>query len=108
MLLEVIAIAEEIGSQPAGQSVLEVCAGLGGPRGRLAARRALLTAPRRRRHEQTGLQRDPADEAFLAPLMAKVRQALGDVAFASHQLAGNALSYEKAVSEALSWLRSRS
>jgi predicted ATPase len=106
-LLEVIAIAEEIGSRPAGQSVLDVSAGLAA---RLADwhRAARFFGAAQAQAEQTGLRRDPADEAFVAPLMAKVRQALGDVAFASHQLAGSALSYEKAVSEALSWLRSRS
>ena len=69
MLVEVLAIAARIGSQPAGQSALEVS---GGPRvgiGRVGPRRALFGMAEAQA-ERTGLHRDPADEAFLAPLVA--------------------------------------
>ena len=53
---------------------------------------------------QTGLHRDPADEAFLAPFIAKARDALGEAAFGAAEAAGKALSNEAAMTEAQAWL----
>jgi predicted ATPase/class 3 adenylate cyclase len=103
MLLEVMAIAEEIGSKPAGQSVLEVSAGLGALLQQWE-RAARLFGIAEAQTEQTGLHRDPADDAFLVPLMAKAREALGAAGFAAAELDGRALSYEKALLEAREWL----
>jgi tetratricopeptide (TPR) repeat protein len=105
-LLEVRAIAEEIGSKPAGQSVLEVCAGLGvlDAEWECAAR---LFGAAEAQTGQTGLHRDPTDEAFLAPLIAKARAVLGESAYATAETAGRALSYEEAMAEAHAWLESR-
>jgi predicted ATPase/class 3 adenylate cyclase len=107
MLLEVVAIADDIGSKPAGQSVLEVCAGLG------AARKdwehaAKFYGAAETQTGQTGLHRDPADEAFLAPLVAKARQALGTTAFTAFEAVGRALSYEEAMTAARAWLKAQS
>ncbi len=73
MLLEALAIAGEIGSKPAGQSALEVAAGLASLREGLGARGEVFGAAEAQM-AQTGLQRDPADEAFLAPLIAQARR----------------------------------
>lgn len=105
-LLEVIAIADEIGSQPAGQSVLEVSAGLAACEADWQ-RAARFFGAAEAQAKQSGLRRDPADEAFVAPLMAKARQALGDATFDSHQHSGGLLSYEDAVSQARNWLGSQ-
>jgi hypothetical protein len=53
---------------------------------------------------QTGLHRDPADEAFLAPLIQQARDALGAEAFDLAATSGRALGYEDAIAEARSWL----
>ena len=55
-----------------------------------------------------GLPRDPADEAFLTPLIAKAREALGEVAFVMAKAAARALSCEEATAGARAWLEQRS
>ena len=54
--------------------------------------------------KQMGLHREPADEAFLAPLIAKARAALGVAAFAAEETVGRSLSYEEAMAESRAWL----
>jgi non-specific serine/threonine protein kinase len=104
MLLEVLAIAKEIGSKPAEQSVFEVSAGL-------AAARADWTAAARfygnaeAQAVKTGLRRDPTDEAFVAPRIARAREALGTEAFAVAQSAGANQSYDDALAEVRTWLQ---
>ena len=103
MLLEVLAIAAEIGSKPAEQSVFEVSAGL-------AAARADWTVAARyfgiaeAQAAKTGLRRDPTDEAFLAPYVAKARGALGTEAFAAAQSAGAIQGYDAALADVRGWL----
>ena len=107
MLLDVLSIAEEIGSKPAGQSALEVSAGLAA----LIAQwehAAVLFGAAEAQTEATGIHRDPGDESFLAPLIAKAGDALGAPAFASAEAAGRALSYEEAIGQTRAWLNSRS
>jgi non-specific serine/threonine protein kinase len=103
MLVEVLAIVAEIGSKPTGQSVLEVSAGLAAAGGEWAdAARFYGAAESLAR--QTGLQRDPADEAFLAPLIAKARDALGATGFARDEDAGRVLTYDDTMAQARAWL----
>src|SRR5206468_5498297 len=71
LLLEVLALAAETGSKPAGQSVIEVCAGLAALR-KEWDRAIRFFAIAEAQTSQTGLHRDPADEAFLVPLMNSV------------------------------------
>jgi hypothetical protein len=52
----------------------------------------------------TGLARDPADEAFLAPLVAMAKANLGPDAFAAASAAGSALGYDAAIAELRAWL----
>jgi predicted ATPase/class 3 adenylate cyclase len=107
MLLEVLAIADEIGSKPAGQSALEVLAGLGVLHEDWTQAARFFGAAEAQA-ERTGLHRDPADEAFLTPLIAKAQTALGSTIFAAVESAGRALPYDEAMIEARSWLVSRS
>jgi len=105
MLLETIAIAEELRSRPVTQSVLEACAGLAAAAGE-SSEAARFFGAAEAQARKTGLRRDPADEAFLAPLVERARRALGPDAFAAMQAGGEALPHGAAVEEARNWLRS--
>jgi non-specific serine/threonine protein kinase len=107
MLADVLGIVMEIGSKHVGQSALEVSAGLGTLR-KDWTRAARFFGAAEAQTSETGLQRDPADEAFLAPLIARARSAAGAEAFNAADAAGRALSYEAAMAEALAWLEQRS
>ena len=103
MLLEVLSISAEIGSRPAVQSALEVCTGLAATQRDweqaaqfFGAAEALATT--------TGLKRDPADESFLAPLIARATSALGTAKFETLKSAGIAASAEEALAQARAWL----
>ncbi len=103
LLGEVLTIAEQSGSKPAGQSALVVSAGLAA----LAQdweRAARFHGMAERQAGTTGIQMDPADEAFLRPLMSNTRHALGEVRFASSHESGRALNFEEVIAEARSWL----
>ena len=106
MLLDVIAIAREIGSKAVGQSALDVAAGLAADREKWAHAARFFGASEAQT-AQTGLRRDPADAAFLAPLMEKTRMALGS-AFGAAEIAGGTLTHDAAIAEAQSWLESAS
>lgn len=99
MLLEALAIADEIGSRRTGQCVLEVSAGLAALR-ESWDRAARLFGAAEAQAALTGLQRDPADEAFLAPRIARAREALAADGFAAAEAEGRSLGYEKALGEA--------
>ncbi len=106
LLLDVHAIAAEIGSRAAGQCVLDVCAALAAERAQWDCAARLFGAAEVQA-EQTGLRRDPADEAFIAPMLAKSRVAFGNAAFNAAEDAGRALSYEQAMEFARAWLDAR-
>ena len=106
MLLEALAIADEIGSKRTGQCVLEVSAGLAALREEWGAAARFFGAAQAQA-EQTGLQRDPADEAFLAPRIDAARKALGASGFAAAEAAGHALGYPEALGELRAWLEKR-
>jgi predicted ATPase/class 3 adenylate cyclase len=99
LLTEALSIAEEIGSKPAGQSVLEVTAGLCASQGQWT-RAARLFGAAEAQAENTGLHRDAVDEAFLAPLISATREALSPHAFVAEEARGRSLSYEEAIGEA--------
>jgi len=104
MLLEVLDIVDEIGSQSAGQSALEVSAGLAAQRCEWE-QAARLYGAAEAQAERTGLRRDPADDAFLAPLVAKARGALPESVYAAAEAAGRTLPYELALLEARAGLQ---
>ena len=106
MLLEALAIADETGSKPVGQSVLEVSSGLAATGGEWEpAARFFGTAEEQ--NALTGMSRDPADEAFLAPLIARAREAFGEAQFRIAEAAGRATSFEHAITAARIWLAHR-
>jgi predicted ATPase len=105
MLREVLGIVDETGSKPALQSVLEVCAGFAATRGEWT-RAAELFGVAEAHAANTGLRRDPADEAFLAPRVAKARSALGDAAFADAERTGRGRELDAALAAARLWLES--
>jgi tetratricopeptide (TPR) repeat protein len=103
MVLEAVVIAEQTGSRRMGQAALEVAAALGAALGQWddAAR---FYGAAERQLEEMHIRRAPVDAESLAPLMARVRDALGAPAFAEAEAAGRAGSYEKAMAEARTWL----
>lgn len=103
MLLEVLQIADEVGSHPAGQGALEVCAGLAAYHGDWS-RAARTFGAVEAQIGQTGIHRDPADEAFLSPLIEDARRMLGPEAYLALTEAGRGLAYREAMSEARTWL----
>jgi predicted ATPase/class 3 adenylate cyclase len=103
MLLGAIAIAREMGSRPTGQSAIEVTAGLAASQ-RSWESAARLFGAAESQVAETGLHRDAADESFLAPLMARTRDAMGTDAFLSAVSAGNAHSYTVALEKAAEFL----
>jgi predicted ATPase/class 3 adenylate cyclase len=105
-LLEATVIAVEIGSKPAGQSALEVAAGLGALRGEWE-HSARFFGSAEAQMAQTGIKRDPSDEAFLAPLIANARKALGAPAFSAAESAGRGRGYDVAIADARAWLQSQ-
>ncbi len=74
ILLEVLCDRGRDGLKPAGQSALEVSAGLRALNecGKQAAR---FFGAAETQAEKTGLRRDAVDEAFLAPLISAAREA---------------------------------
>ncbi len=103
ILLKVLTLADETGSTPAAQSVVEVAAGLAAARGEWR-RAARLFGVAQARAAATGMRRDPADEAFLAPLVDRARVALGAETFDAEAMTGNQSDEPYALTEIRGWL----
>jgi hypothetical protein len=102
MLREVAAITSRIGSRAAGQSLLEVCAGLAeaagdAPRGNEFLKAAEEQAAR------SGLRRDPADEIFVVGVKRRLQSNLGTVATSGEAAIQNS-TYDIAIARATLWL----
>jgi len=106
LLLQVLAIATETGSRQAMQSSFEVAAGFAASRGDWE-RAARLFGTAERHMNETGIRRDPTDEAFLSPWLARTRDALGREQFARRLAEGRSVPFEKARDEARDWLAER-
>ena len=102
-LVEVDAIAGEIGSKPVGQSLIEVCAGLASFE-RDWVRAARLFGAAESQNALTGMHRDPADEAFLAPHIAAAQASLGASAFSAAVDEGRLVACADALAEVRRWL----
>jgi predicted ATPase/DNA-binding SARP family transcriptional activator len=103
MLREALAIVETTGSRPVGQSVIEVCAGLAAANADWQVSAGFYGAAEE--HSRiTGLRRDATDQAFLAPLIAKTRQALGADEFADAEAVSSKLPFREVLREAGCWL----
>lgn len=102
MLLESLAISDELGSRRGRLVVMEVCAGLA-----TSLEQCALTprfeAAADIHTVQMGRRRDVPDAAFLAPLIAHAKAALGAEAYDAASAAGRALSYDEAVAEMTTW-----
>jgi tetratricopeptide (TPR) repeat protein len=103
LLREAIVIAQGIGSQRVGLSAVEVSAGLAALCQDWSSTARFFGAAEVH-NGATGLKRDPADEAFLSPLMEKCRNALAPAQFAAEEAKGRALPYEQAIGEARAWV----
>jgi non-specific serine/threonine protein kinase len=101
-LLEAIAVSESQGAPRVGLATIEVCSGFAASLGD-SERAARFYGVAEAENSVTGLHRDPADEAFLAPLIDRVREELGP-RYRAIEDAGRALSYTKAIGEARTWL----
>ena len=103
MLLQVIAICDELDLKLTGQSMMEVSSGLAASRSDWR-HATLFFGAAERQAAVSGSHRDPTDEAFLAPLIAKARAALGASAYADAEAAGRAMDYAAAMEAVRSWL----
>ncbi|MGH8800733.1 MAG: tetratricopeptide repeat protein, partial [Casimicrobiaceae bacterium] len=103
MLLEVVAICAETDSRLTGQSVIEVSAGLAADLGD-GGRAITFFGAAERQAGLSGIHRDPTDEAFLAPRIARARASLAADACAGAEAAGRALDYATAIAEVHAWL----
>jgi predicted ATPase/class 3 adenylate cyclase len=99
---EALDISERLRSLPLLKSALEVTCGLAASQGHFALA-ARLFGVAEEQGTRTGIGRDPADDAFLAPLVTKCREALGD-RYAQLHAAGRALPVEEALRETRAWL----
>ncbi|GIL05110.1 MAG: hypothetical protein BroJett031_16300 [Betaproteobacteria bacterium] len=102
-LLEADAIGRQIGSRPVERSFLEVCAGVAAAIGDFE-RAALYFGSAEMQREETGLRRDPADEAFLVQAIDAARAALGADAFARIEARGRAAPGALVLEQARVWL----
>jgi hypothetical protein len=103
MILEAIAIAEATGSQRVGLCAVEVSAGLAAICQDWTGAARFFGAAEAQ-NGASGLKRDPADEAFLSPLMEKSRSALTPAIFSAEEARGRALAYGQVMGEARAWL----
>lgn len=104
MVGEALDAARETQSRPVLQSAFEVAAGLAAQR-REWARAARFYGAAEAQSSRTGVRRDPADEAFLAPRIELTRAALGDEAFAAEKQRGRTLGDADAVGALREWLQ---
>jgi predicted ATPase/class 3 adenylate cyclase len=97
LLVDVQGIVSEIGSKPAALSLLEVCAGLAATLQQVEIAGKLYGAADAQMRA-TGLRRDPADEAFLAPLVASARSR-DETAFDRNAAEGRSLGLGEALAQ---------
>jgi tetratricopeptide (TPR) repeat protein len=100
--MEALDISESLRSQPLLKSVVEVASGLAASRGDFAFAARLYGAAEAQ-GKSTALGRDPADDAFLAPLVKKCAEALAE-RYAEVESAGRALAPDEAMRETRAWL----
>jgi len=103
-LQEIVAIADDTHSMPVGQSALEVAAGFASALREYALALRMFGAAEANTH-LTGIARDPADDAFLQPLIATAREELGAAAAAAAEQGGHDAGYDTALTEVRAWLQ---
>jgi predicted ATPase/class 3 adenylate cyclase len=105
LLRRILPIAATLRSMRIEQSLLEVCAGLAAANDDLR-RAARFYGASECQAGKMGLRRNPADEAFLAPLVQRARQHLGETRFEEEARAGAQLPAPEVVEEVRAWLLS--
>ena len=104
ILSEAAEIAMAIHSRPVGMALLDGCAGLAACAGEAEAAARWYGAAQAQA-AKAAMKRDPADEAFLAPWMARAGEALGAAMFGQAAAAGRTLEFDDALAQAREWLR---
>jgi tetratricopeptide (TPR) repeat protein len=105
-LLDAHAIARDLDARYLGQSVLEVASGLAALLGDWSRAFRIFSAAQSHA-AQAGLRPDPADQAFLQPLIHAARSALSAPARSAAEHAGANLGYDAAMADVGEWLRAR-
>ena len=103
MLLEVMRIADNNGSQPVALCVLDVCACLAAV-AQDWARAARYFSLAEAQNAKLGLQRDPADAAFMAPVLQMVDRHLDSAERAAAVTVGRNTPFAAAWAELAAWL----
>jgi len=98
-----MAIVGAIGAERIGFALLDCATGLAAMFGD-EARAARLCGSALAIFDEAGYRREPADERSLAPWVARIRERLGEAAFADAVAAGRALSFPDAIAETFAWL----
>lgn len=101
-LADALALAAPLGSARIDQCLLDACAALASLEEQPERAARLFDAAECRARE-TGMRRDPADEAFLAPLATRARAALGD----AYRSAAAGTSPTELLRDARAWLSCR-
>ena len=104
VLREAHGIATRLELRRVGDEIIDIAAGLASLRGE-HARAARLNGASLAVMRESGSQREPLDEAFMAPLIAATRRALGD-GFDPLRDDGARLPYASAMAEVGVWLNS--
>lgn len=102
-LSEALALCIASGHQTNGQYALDVCTGLAALRGEWTVAARLFGSAETQR-VRIGVHRDAMDEAYLLPLLARTREALGGEAYEAAEKAGRALGYDEALEKARAWI----
>ncbi|MEP7329882.1 MAG: tetratricopeptide repeat protein [Betaproteobacteria bacterium] len=100
---DALSMAEQIGSQPVGQSVVEVCAGFAADSGRPEDAARFFGAAQGQ-ITRTGLQRSAGDDAFLVPLMEGARAQLSPGTFDTIAQSRQSMGLAEALAEVRAWL----
>ena len=103
LLLESLQLATGAGLKGMDEDVLEVAAGLASQLRQFDSAARFAGAALARMNEG-GSRREPVDEAFIAPLIARAKSVLGPRAFSTAESLGSKLSHEAAVGEVRRWL----
>jgi tetratricopeptide (TPR) repeat protein len=103
LLREVFAIVAETALRRIVQSALDVSVGLACLRGEWD-RAARYWGASEALTDAIGVRRDPADEAFVEPMLTETREALGVSRFDAAEASGRTLPFQVAVADARQWL----
>ena len=106
LLLECLELSMTAELKGMSEDVLEVAAALAACRNE-HHNAARFAGAADMRMQDSGSQREPVDEAFVAPLLARANAALGASNYQQAHAAGRALNYDTVLSEVQQWLGER-